>query len=1124
MAVLASISLSSYAAADEYGLEGWITPPETASRANVTVVTDEYFYDNRYAQTGPVNLTFMPAAGFDNSRAYRLYVSFLPYFYPGVPERKGDIYATMKNSPYGNPSNGDYYFCGLGGQTKHDGSFYIRSVGDAACTGVGNVLGIDYGSTVTGNVYLGFANPQTTYSGVVYAVMNSTVQGTSKLEIASGTFTGVVAVGHYTGWSAISTILGGPTELKITGGKFACNVVAGCVTSPGVGTATINNGTNLVIKGGTFEGPSIVAGNSGTGISTINGGANTTITGGTFKTTIYGGSAGGGADTINGGIDVTLSDGTFETGSKVYALGNSGRVNGAVTLTIGNDAKFSGDNIISVGDNGSVDYSGVTSSTLTLKDITGTSSLASVSSIQVDGGKQDSTLVMDNVHTTIKARLSRFSSMQVKSSDLTLDNSNANLGGVKSISIDGKSTLNLSGTNANNVQMSVEDGATLNITGGSLAMKEGDLFTGQGRGSISISGATLKAEEGNWTLNKEATVDVATITGSHEVSFGSEVNSSAVVTMSGDIDATKGHLVLKNTAVAAGKTATLSGDITFEGIVQNSGFLAFGNNTIIHIDEESLIRNAHFKENGEQSANGFLIDKEVCVATGGAYQETFEGLNLKVKLNEAADMTLSKRTENGVTSLYIIGFAEMEEKTYFVREGEVTYTRIIQTNEAKIREIGRIAVGDDGVSGDHMLVLDSTWDNKVMIESESDFAQVSVNEGVVLNASKTAVNGESNELHVIGKGTVLMDAPGKLGQLSGTATMKVAEDTTFDGTSEAKMTGVLEVADKKTLTVNETGKETIASFSTVKLGSESTLASNVAADTQGTIQALGGSGTLDKTGTGTLAISGDSSGFSGDVKVGAGMLEVHDNMNAATLSGSGKLAKTGKGDMKVANAQGFTGDIEVSGGTLQLERVNHETAKTQKVSVSGQNVSANLMNIGSGTDVVLKELDISRGGTFGVYINGTAVAGDKDTNVGRLTLADGNKIVIGSGGGTLEANLVTTSGSILDFSSGALLTMGCDLTLAEGTRIVLSEDNFDTLQRGGSVTLFTSIDTPFDMDDASRLAIYRGRVDAEMLTGQVSFHTDAQGYGTLSTPIPEPATSTLSLLALAGLMARRRRK
>lgn len=80
-----------------------------------------------------------------------------------------------------------------------------------------------------------------------------------------------------------------------------------------------------------------------------------------------------------------------------------------------------------------------------------------------------------------------------------------------------------------------------------------------------------------------------------------------------------------------------------------------------------------------------------------------------------------------------------------------------------------------------MLVLDSTWDNSVRIESESDFAYVKVNEGVVLNASQTSVNGESNELHVTGAGAVLLDNAAKFSELAGDATMKVTESTTVTG-------------------------------------------------------------------------------------------------------------------------------------------------------------------------------------------------------------------------------------------------------------------------------------------------------------------------------------------------------
>ncbi|MDO5451424.1 MAG: autotransporter-associated beta strand repeat-containing protein [Akkermansia sp.] len=766
-------------------------------------------------------------------------------------------------------------------------------------------------------------------------------------------------------------------------------------------------------------------------------------------------------------------------------------------------------------------------------------SLATNSSIKVMGGKpggtQTSKLVMDNVDTTIQAQLSNFSTMTVTNgSDLTLTHgSNASLGGVDSVIVDGNSTLNLEHAAGQAWteyagRIDVEDGSKLHLSGptnaklnlasgSTLSVKEGDLFAAApASGYNTLSGVTLEANEGNWTINKAIKVNGATITGSHAVAFGSEVDSGAVVTMSGEIgttNTTNGHLILKNTAVAEGKTATLSGNITFEGAVNNAnGTLAIADGSTINIDEQFLIRNATFIENGQTSKNGFLTDTAIGLTTGGNYAVNKDKVTLT--LDGTGNDKLVMTTDPD--ALKIKGYDQIMKGTYFVNEGNVDYSDIKNVEEIQTQGLTAITIGNNGTGNTHQLTLDEALANGVTVVSASDHAQVSVSEGVELKASQTAIKGEANEIHVTGAGTVLLDRADKLSQLAGNATMKVdtAKVTSFD--TEAKMTGALEVVGGSTLTV--TGKGTTASFTSVDLAANTTLKSEVAHDD--TIQALSGSGSLSKTGTGKLTISGDSSAFNGNVNVEAGTLEVQNAMTANTLSGSGKLAKTGTGDMTVKDASGFKGDIEATSGTLQLEQVALETPATgRKVSVSN-GATVNLVGMENGADGAMTELHID-GGTFGVYINGKAVTGDQDTNVGNLTLATGNKIVIGQSesANKLVANLTTESGSILDFSSGGQLTMGCTLDVGKGTIIVLSDEKFATASEGEAVTLFDSVED-FAMENYVRVTLKSA--SGEQMLGEVSFQGDK---ATLTVKgIPEPTTGTLSLLALAGLCARRRRK
>jgi len=102
--------------------------------------------------------------------------------------------------------------------------------------------------------------------------------------------------------------------------------------------------------------------------------------------------------------------------------------------------------------------------------------------------------------------------------------------------------------------------------------------------------------------------------------------------------------------------------------------------------------------------------------------------------------------------------------------------------------------------------------------------------------------------------------------------------------------------------------------------------------------------------------------------------------------------------------------------------------------------------------------------------------------------------------------------------------MGSTVTLTSGMTIDLSEELLALMYRAETIDIFSSVDA---------LTIDGNNIAPDTTT-QVSFNVDNKlqdfkvGYsnvGTVSiTLAPEPATATLSLLALAALAARRRRK
>ena len=125
-------------------------------------------------------------------------------------------------------------------------------------------------------------------------------------------------------------------------------------------------------------------------------------------------------------------------------------------------------------------------------------------------------------------------------------------------------------------------------------------------------------------------------------------------------------------------------------------------------------------------------------------------------------------------------------------------------------------------------------------------------------------------------------------------------------------------------------------------------------------------------------------------------------------------------------------------------------------------------------------------------------------------------------GATLNANIVLGKDSIL--SMEGCLTMGSSVALASCMTIDLTTDLLTRLYQGEAIDLFASVDS---------LTLDGLNIDHDTIT-EASFNVDDMvqtfdmaysNAGTVSiTLVPEPATATLSLLALAGLAARRRRK
>ena len=155
--------------------------------------------------------------------------------------------------------------------------------------------------------------------------------------------------------------------------------------------------------------------------------------------------------------------------------------------------------------------------------------------------------------------------------------------------------------------------------------------------------------------------------------------------------------------------------------------------------------------------------------------------------------------------------------------------------------------------------------------------------------------------------------------------------------------------------------------------------------------------------------------------------------------------------------------------------------------------------------------DVVEADTATLTVHGTAyLEGNSTLNAG-LTLAEGATLDMAE----LESGAVTLNGS---------LTFGEQVTIGDNLLALLEDIKAQT----EGMVLFTGIDSltlPDVVATTTSIRLWAGSVFSN-LTGQNHYLDYKADTGTLSIVynIPEPATATLSLLALAALTARRRRK
>ncbi|MBR4310251.1 MAG: PEP-CTERM sorting domain-containing protein, partial [Akkermansia sp.] len=254
-----------------------------------------------------------------------------------------------------------------------------------------------------------------------------------------------------------------------------------------------------------------------------------------------------------------------------------------------------------------------------------------------------------------------------------------------------------------------------------------------------------------------------------------------------------------------------------------------------------------------------------------------------------------------------------------------------------------------------------------------------------------------------------------------------------------------------------------------------------------------------------------------------------------TLTGGTLKTETSEaGDVTVTNTGNLSvGQIVVNEGTFINERngnINYTapsallalgsdednaqillsgTANTSDVVVAG----GEFVNIGNVGNVLVEEggtLTMENQSSAGsIVMDGGRINVTGESSVGSLTLNGENNVINFDFNGEVAPSIVLTSGDALDLSSTTI-----KVTVSTEMLENLAGQDFELF--GGNVENITNATYIFTDGDADT----SNDKIADVILGSTSGSIKVEA----TVAIPEPTTATLSLLALAGLCARRRRR